>query len=119
MPATLSRFLASAAFVAPSHALTISTVPGASSVKPASAELGWAHTIVSRDLDLDDASATPELPRMELADMQKLDMELADYEYRIRDEWTARLLDNAGAADEDDLCYSDDSSLASSAYIRS
>ena len=50
-----------------------------------------------------------------LADMQKLDMELADYEYRIRDEWTARLLDNAGAADEDDLCYSDDSSLASSA----
>ena len=56
---------------------------------------------------------------MELADMQKLDMELADYEYRIRDEWTARLLDNAGAADEDDLCYSDDSSLASSAYIRS
>ena len=90
--------------------------------RPAAPELSWAAGIVNRDIELDLLPApedAPELPRMELADMQKLDMELADYEYRIRDEWTARLLDNAGAADEDDLCYSDDSSLASSAYIRS
>ena len=87
---------------------------------PASAELSWAHAIVSRDLD-DDLAAPPppELPRMELADMQTLDMELYDYEHRLADEWTARLLENAQAGDEDDLVYGDEISLASSAFIRS
>ena len=55
---------------------------------------------------------------MDLADMQKLDMELYDMETRVAEEWNARLLADT-AYDEDDIVHYDDDALLASAFIRS
>ena len=65
------------------------------------------------------SAALPPMPRMDLVDLQRLDMELYDLEMRQAQEWQDQLLEERGVAlDADDIVHYEDDSLLDSAFIR-
>lgn len=86
--------------------------------RPAIVSDGPMQLMVNRDVTGESTPAQPPaLPRMELLDMQHLDMELYDMEQRLQDQWQERLM-GMSMGDEDDMVHYDNDSLAASAFIR-
>merc|ERR1719163_490858 len=90
------------------EALTITAATPGRAAPAAAAEYSWAHALVNRDISADDLDAAPPPPRMELVDMQRLDMELYDREMRLAEEWSERLVDGRlVGGDDDDIVHYD------------
>ena len=105
------------ALVASTSALSIPANANAVA-RPAAPELSWAAGIVNRDIELDLLPApedAPELPRMELLDMQTLDLELHDMEHELLESWRRSLADSFGLETEDELTAE---ALSDSAFVR-
>jgi len=110
-PTPPHRCLLLASLLGSSSALVVSTAP----VRPAAYDLSWAPT--SQPLHLDEfhdtpphLDALPELPQMELDDMQMLDVELSDFESDLV-AWTA-LGEQSTLAYEDAFFFEGDDQLA-------